>query len=176
MAEMLSEPSYAVANRSTDIWVFRIPCVRTKNWPKLFLLLRSKAMEFAPFWHPSHSVLSWLQNFVKNTCKTNTTGDFKLCLLPCVPPLPSLSTRYIPSVCPFVCVHAWVRACARARARDDCGENNIMTIYYFWGFNACIIVQLVKRWCAHSCRWNMGAIEMTAIIIIIKSNMCINYP
>ena len=33
----------------------------------LFLLLCSKAVEFSPFWHTSHSVLPCLQNCVRNS-------------------------------------------------------------------------------------------------------------
>ena len=53
---------------SVDTQIFRIPHVKTKTlWPTLFFLQCSKAMAFAPFRDQSHSVLSRLQNCVKNS-------------------------------------------------------------------------------------------------------------
>ena len=47
--------------------------------------------------------------------------------------------------CVCVCVCVCVRVCVCARMPVCvCEEYNIMTIYYFWGFNVYIIVDLVK--------------------------------
>ena len=66
---------------------------------------------------------------------------YKQCLLTCLPYLPSLTLRYIPSVGPYVCVCGGEGGGACAR------EGMIMTIhiYIFFGFTAYITVGHVKR-------------------------------
>ena len=98
------------------------PMSKQKNlWPTQFLLLCSETMKFAPFGHPSHSVLSRLQNCVKNSPlqtipQVIANVVFLLAHPPPAPsPLPSFTPSYIPSVLPCVCVCACVRARARVR-------------------------------------------------------------
>ena len=49
-----------------DMRILRVPHVRTMPLDNAVLLLCSKAMEFAPFCHPSHLILPCIQNCIKN--------------------------------------------------------------------------------------------------------------
>ena len=61
---------------SADARNLHIPYVKNL-WPTLFPLLCSRAMDFFPFWHLSHSVRTCRQNCVKNFSANNARSDFK---------------------------------------------------------------------------------------------------
>ena len=95
---------FAKLKHALYIFVFWFPAcpgeVRANLWPTFFLVLYSKGIELSPFCHPSQSVLTCLQNCIKNSPLYNTTSDFRLCLLPFAPsPLP---------ITFLLCVHACV--------------------------------------------------------------------
>ena len=106
----------------------------------LFLLLSSKAMAFAPFKHPSHSILPSLG--LKLTSTNNTTSNFKLCSLTWPPPPPQLLITF------FLCaMHTQVCVCAFACLHGLwCERNTIVWLYssYFWVINAHHFVDHVK--------------------------------
>ena len=87
----------------------------TDSTSSIFCLC-SKAIEFSPFWHLSHSIFPYLQKWVKNVPKIQTIPQqviwnlvFLLAPLPLYPPIHSLLCT---CVCVCVCVCAWVHACA----------------------------------------------------------------
>ena len=87
------------------------------------------AMKFSPFWHPSHAILLCLENCIKTHIilyTNNTTSDFRLYLLTCLPlpppaSLPSLLVTFL------VCVRAFVRVGMML------GMQHYDYIYYFLG-------------------------------------------
>ena len=89
----------------------------TDSTSSIFCLC-SKAIEFSPFWHLSHSIFPYLQKWVKNVPKIQTIPQqviwnlvFLLAPLPLYPPIHSLLCTCV-CVCVCVCVCAWVHACA----------------------------------------------------------------
>ena len=134
------------------------PMINQNLWPVLFLLLYSKVMKFAPMWHPSHSILSRLQNGVKKI----------VYILTCLSYLPSPTPRYILSVRPCVCV-ACVRACVRVRVcvcvwcvcvrereREKRERYNIITIYIIFVVVVEVLMYIIvwscKARCAQPCQ------------------------
>ena len=111
--------------------------------PTQFLHLWSKAMEFAPVWHLIHSVLSHLQNFIKNpplqTVPQQAISNSAFLLASTVyPPSPFVTFLLIAPVCVGVCVRAW-GCCVCA--------------YMFLGYVGCVCVHA----CMHAglcvCEW-----------------------
>ena len=121
-------------------------------WPTLFLLLCSKAVEFSPFWHPTHSILSCLQS----------------CLFTC---LPILTPGYIPSVyvCVCNCVSGYVCVCVH-----DCARNTILWRhkYYFRGIYVHIFADFVSVLCT-SLLVKYSATEMTILTTVFLCSICI---
>ena len=64
-------------------WFIVSPMLKINPWPRLFFLLCSKAMEFSPFWHSSHSIFRCLQSCVKNSpLQTVPQEMIAICLFP----------------------------------------------------------------------------------------------
>ena len=107
-------------------------------------------MEFASFWHPSRSILSCLQN--QNCIKTCLYKQyhkwFQILSFTCLPYLPLWHS-----------FHVCVCMCVRRIHYDDC------IIHCLWGFNAYIIVDLVKR----------GVLTLVSEIWRYRNNRCYYY-
>ena len=111
-------------------------CLNKILWPMLYLLLCSKAMEFIPFWHPSHSILQCLQNCVKNTL------------------LQTVSQTISKPVFLLACIRACVCTCAGVVCKEL--TQYWLYNYYFWGFNVHIFVDpalVGEIWCCRNGRY-----------------------
>ena len=100
------------------------PCLNKNLWPTLFLLLCSKELHFASFWHPSHLILPCLvQDCVKNLPIQTIPQHFLNYVPPLTPPPsthththssppppPSLLVPFLLCARVCVCVGGWVRA------------------------------------------------------------------
>ena len=115
------------------------PVFKKKHlWQVLLLLPYSRVMEFALFWHLSHSLLPWA---FKSALKTHLYEQyhskwFQTCFLICMstPPCSLLVTFLL---CARVCAWVWLYN------------------YCFWGFNVHFCWSC-KAWCAHPCQWDVA--------------------
>ena len=124
-----------------------IPHVRTKTFgPRCFSDCALKAVEFTPFRQPSHShsILSHLQNYVKNS-----------------PPQTISQVNSNSSLTPH-CIHLCVCVCVCVCVWGIQYYDYI--IDYFWSFNVYVIVGLVKCAACSPLLVRYGTVEMVAII------------
>ena len=159
----MSTPSRQLCS-SANTWILHIPQVKTKT---LGQLLCSKAVEFTPFRQPSHShsILSCLQNYVKNsppqTISQVISDSVFLLASPIYPPSPLVTFLLCAHVC--VCVCVW-----------GIQYYNYI-IDYFWDFNVYIIVGLVKCAARSALLVRYGTVEMVAVITVITLTMICSF-